>query len=1319
MSKKPFTTPSFPTSLLDLQAFPSPYEYVLLSKHVYQDNIQEGDQVEVIVKDEKITLEGWSVHRVFNEATKRGTVWQFFAPTDGYKAVLYTHTKKKKMVLAYKGLQYRYFRDIKLALMTFFKNDSKELPFIFEFVKRAIGETTCGYTLSFTGHSLGGFLAQISTFLASKDYLTHSSVHRHFKGFTFDAPGSRDILETIDNRYKPTDIDCLDITNYLCSPNIFNACNRHVGSNYRVVFESFSDMSLWDYTLNSHAIDHFVEAFDRQTHRVRKCACVLDWPLLDKAHIKTMLSKIVTKDALELGFNLCMLLKESITGEIFGEELQGFFAFAMASDTLEPVENHYHESSSEQRFVYKYCIEPFDSRCFHRRHIPENARKLIKSLTNGTAREKENCPSFPESLRHLRQKENEHFFLLEDGTDARLLLDYLALLPVEELEGWYETIVELLAMKAHSKCTKGLSTTNLSLEEAIEQLQKEAAQEVDQDRIARIGLELYVPLKGSLSLILNPDEVSETTLFDLDEHVDKFLHDVDQRLLLLQGNSGAGKSLYGRYLERSLWKKRKKANDPIPLFISLSHIYEGERDIIRKTLTKKLGKDAEEIISALRRQRIPLILILDGFDDVREMYQKSKGPTHFLKHFLLDEWRCKCIVSCRSQVLRDEDKRYVFGINGEPIQPLYVVPFKSGQIKSYVKYFASKNASNKLKLWDQARYQEALDQFSGLREMVRTPLSLNLILNVLPKLTVKDQVATSISRAQVYQVFSDQWFQYEINRLGQIKKFSKNPKKLKEKLERYCGALAFEMLMQNTQTLTEEDEIDNEDIDMSDAQCHRLREIQRERPHFFKKNNKRKDEVWRLFLEDEEALLCLNRSPLQRVGENQFAFLHKSFQEYFAARHIVKNLFEMDRPNYRRQCTFQEWFENLCSVYQEEARASALSTIKERRAYEISCPPLNQKLLHSQPAIIHFIVDILHDEKKAANLPTFFFEIIEASKKNKDVVIASANAITILNAAGFSFAEKAWAGIRIPGANLDHAMLSHANLQGAELMGVSMRMAYLEGANLQDAELMDVNFGEYPYLEHPEEVDSVSWSHRHDLLATSSNKDIYIWDPLKAKKLRILSGHEREIQRVKWSYNDELIASASADNSVRIWDASSGKLLHLLHHGDFVSSISWSHDSQYLASAGRDGNIRVWDTKHGKQVNILQGDKKSMDNIHWSHNGRFIASVDNAIQGEEKIYVWDDALTQKICVLEGHDDTILSVHWSHSDEFLVSGSAERTVRLWDAKTGKPLRVLLGDMIEVCSVRWSHDDLFIASAGFDGTVRVWDSRTGQVSACLLR
>jgi hypothetical protein len=160
------------------------------------------------------------------------------------------------------------------------------------------------FQVFFADHSLGGWLAQITTFTAEylktegNTFLKSNNVPQSYHTHTVvpDSPGCKNMLSQMADKLDvrldglSINIEHLDITSYLSVPNRVNTCNAHVGTVYRIFIE-LSDMGWREkhtalYNLPTHSMDRIVKAFDPETGQARKDAegqlkvqMVIDWPL--------------------------------------------------------------------------------------------------------------------------------------------------------------------------------------------------------------------------------------------------------------------------------------------------------------------------------------------------------------------------------------------------------------------------------------------------------------------------------------------------------------------------------------------------------------------------------------------------------------------------------------------------------------------------------------------------------------------------------------------------------------------------------------------------------------------------------------------------------------------------------------------------------------------------------------------------------------------------------------------------------------------------------------------------------------------------------
>ncbi|KAF9342880.1 hypothetical protein BGX34_007518, partial [Mortierella sp. NVP85] len=98
-------------------------------------------------------------------------------------------------------------------------------------------------------------------------------------------------------------------------------------------------------------------------------------------------------------------------------------------------------------------------------------------------------------------------------------------------------------------------------------------------RLMEQGTAVYIPPQAKAGL-----QASDESRFQLMEKAKGFLSS-EQRVFLLLGDPGAGKSTFSRALDRELWSAYKKDGD-IPLHINLPAIDKPEHDMIAKQLRK-------------------------------------------------------------------------------------------------------------------------------------------------------------------------------------------------------------------------------------------------------------------------------------------------------------------------------------------------------------------------------------------------------------------------------------------------------------------------------------------------------------------------------------------------------------------------------------------------------------------------------------------------------------------------------------------------------------------------------------------------------------
>src|SRR5579862_9274047 len=74
------------------------------------------------------------------------------------------------------------------------------------------------------------------------------------------------------------------------------------------------------------------------------------------------------------------------------------------------------------------------------------------------------------------------------------------------------------------------------------------------------------------------------------------------------------------------------------------------------------------------------------------------------------------------------------------------------------------------------------------------------------------------------------------------------------------------------------------------------------------------------------------------------------------------------------------------------------------------------------------------------------------------------------------------------------------------------------------------------FEEHRARVMSVAFNPLGEMLASSSDKTVKLWDLQSGKLLRTLKGHRARVTSVAFNPQGEMLASGSEDMTVKLWD---------------------------------------------------------------------------------------------------------------------------------------------------------------------------------------
>lgn len=249
---------------------PTDYEHAFLSNDVYLDKKKN----EIVT----INIPGRSPQKWHVIAVERGAL--------SYFGVIYRNYETNHLIVAHRGSNCigSVIEDIQGV---FLNANSPQKEAAYAFTQQAIEKARENrLSLSFTGHSLGAYLSELSLYICvntANPTPDEFDVREGANAVVFESPG---FLNTMAGLMFPNVAgagvkeESLDITTYLSYPNLINSCNSHLGTVYTLMPDVGGWSQLPGFHLNNvHSMKNILTLFENSNEKRPQRLYMTDWPL--------------------------------------------------------------------------------------------------------------------------------------------------------------------------------------------------------------------------------------------------------------------------------------------------------------------------------------------------------------------------------------------------------------------------------------------------------------------------------------------------------------------------------------------------------------------------------------------------------------------------------------------------------------------------------------------------------------------------------------------------------------------------------------------------------------------------------------------------------------------------------------------------------------------------------------------------------------------------------------------------------------------------------------------------------------------------------
>jgi hypothetical protein len=372
---------------------PMPYDYALMSQAIYSDDLSIEGTSQPILKEQQLLQEkGWGL-------------LAFTLLESGYRGGVWAHHANREIVIAHKGSENieSWLTDLETVYRSQVGAFAIEAISLLKHpeVLRCRKE---GYNLSTTGHSLGGFLAQVCLYFANHD-ANPETYYPDMSAYVFDSPGAYDFLKLIGSNLATEqariDLHKLNVHNFCAEPTVVSTYGQQVGTLWHVS-DPKKTKALFDFA-NAHRMAIILSRFDAETGIPKKGMQMADWPKADYSEVDLSLVK-AGNETLWLAFDAVNWLYKNTIRRAAGFQPETPSWYNQLRKHSGQVQTYLTAKDLETDFaaILKSHYKPRSAISLPIFHFPIKIQKLLISITESTAGEVERVEGYWEQFKSER-----------------------------------------------------------------------------------------------------------------------------------------------------------------------------------------------------------------------------------------------------------------------------------------------------------------------------------------------------------------------------------------------------------------------------------------------------------------------------------------------------------------------------------------------------------------------------------------------------------------------------------------------------------------------------------------------------------------------------------------------------------------------------------------------------------------------------------------------------------------------------------------------------------------------------------------------------